>query len=330
MQVLDVEHDLAGLLLGLVDLEGDVAADHHAGQVVLGHGVDVDGADVFAHADDGAEVGGLLDLLELVGDDDDALAVLDEVVHDGDELRDLLRREGRGGLVQDQDVRAAVERLEDLDALLHADGDVLDLGVRVDGQAVALGDLDHVFARGRHVELYALGRLGAEDDVLRDGEGLDQHEVLVYHADAGRDGVAGVVHLDLFAVDQDIAGGGLEQTVELVHQRRFARAVFAEDRVDFAFVDGEIDAVIGCKIAETLDNVAHFDDGRIHVHILFCQIDRPLCKIMYSLWAPSLKELRRPPNMQRNACGVFPPRRLRETRRAASLREGGICVTQSA
>ena len=197
-------------------------------------------------------------------------------MHDVDELGDLLRGEGGGGLVEDQDVRAAVERLEDLHALLHADGDVLNFGVGVDGQPVALGDLHHIFARGGHVQLHALGGLGAEDNVLGDGEGLDQHEMLVHHADAGIDGVAGIVHVDLFPVDQDIAGGGLEQAVELVHQRRLARAVFAEDRVDFAFVDGEVDAVVGHKIAEAFDDVAHFNDGRVHVHILFCQIDRPL------------------------------------------------------
>ena len=100
----------------------------------------------------------------------------------------------------------------------------------------------------------------------------------MHHADAGVDGVAGIVHHDLFAVYKNIARGGLEQTVELVHQRRFARAVFAQNRVDFAFVDGEVDAVVGNKAAEALDNVAHFNDGRVHVHILFCQSDRPLSK----------------------------------------------------
>ena len=97
------------------------------------------------------------------------------------------------------------------------------------------------------------------------------------HADARIDGVTGVVHLDLPAVYQHIAGGGLEQAVELVHQRRLARAVLAQNRVDLAFVDGEVDPVVGDKIAEFLDDVAHFNDGRIHVHIFFCQIDRPLC-----------------------------------------------------
>ena len=278
VQILYVQHDITGGLFGLVDLESDLAADHHRGQIVFVHLFHVHGVDVLAHADDGAEVGGFLDLLELVCDDDNALAVLDKIVHDGDELRDLLRGEGGGRLIQDQDVRAAVERFQNFHALLHADGDILNLRVGVDGQSVTLGDFHHVFARRGHVQLDAPGGLCAEDDVFRDGEGLYQHEVLMYHADAGVDSVAGIVHHDLFAVNKDVAGGRLEQTVELVHQRRFARAVFAEDRVDFAFVDGEVDAVIGCKIAETLDNVAHFNDGRVHVHILFCQSDRPLSK----------------------------------------------------
>ena len=50
--------------------------------------------------------------------------------------------------------------------------------------------------------------------------------------------------------------------------------------MDFAFVDGEIDAVIGCEIAEALDNIAHLNDGRVHVHILFCQSDRPLVEVV--------------------------------------------------
>ena len=38
-------------------------------------------------------------------------------------------RQHRGGLVEDQHLGVAGERLDDLDALLHADGEVLDDGV---------------------------------------------------------------------------------------------------------------------------------------------------------------------------------------------------------
>ena len=43
------------------------------------------------------------------------------LAHDREELLRLLRREHGGRLVEDEDVGAAVERLQDLDALLLAD-----------------------------------------------------------------------------------------------------------------------------------------------------------------------------------------------------------------
>ena len=61
----------------------------------------------------------------------------DERAQHGEQLVDLLRGQHRGRLVEDQDARVAIERLEDLDALLLADADLLDDRVRVDGQAVA-------------------------------------------------------------------------------------------------------------------------------------------------------------------------------------------------
>ena len=96
---------------------------------------------------DGAAVGDGHDLVELVGDKEDALSLRREILHDLHELFDLLRREHRGGLVEDEDLIVAVEHLEDLGALLHADGDVLDDRVRIDLQAVFLRELEHLFAR---------------------------------------------------------------------------------------------------------------------------------------------------------------------------------------
>ena len=58
---------------------------------------------------------------ELVGDEDDRLPFGLEGVDDLEELSRLLRREHGRRLVEDEYLRAPVERLQDLDALLHAD-----------------------------------------------------------------------------------------------------------------------------------------------------------------------------------------------------------------
>ncbi len=55
---------------------------------------------------------------------------------DREQLVDLLRHEHRGRLVEDEDARAAVEHLHDLDPLPVAHAEVGDQASRVDGQAV--------------------------------------------------------------------------------------------------------------------------------------------------------------------------------------------------
>ena len=56
-----------------------------------------------------------------------------------EEVVGLLRRQHRRRLVQDEDVGAAIEDFEDLDALLEADGQIAGAGVGVDRQPVARG-----------------------------------------------------------------------------------------------------------------------------------------------------------------------------------------------
>ena len=95
---------------------------------------------------------------QLVGDEDDRLALVDEAAHDGEEVVDLARGEHRRRLVEDQDVGPAVQRLDELHPLLLADREVADLGVGVDVEAVAVADLADLAAGAAHVEQPVLGR----------------------------------------------------------------------------------------------------------------------------------------------------------------------------
>ena len=99
----------------------------------------------------------------------------------------------------------------------------------------------------------------AEHHVLGDGEDGDEHEVLVHHADAGVHRVAGAGEVLHDVVEQDLALVGLVQAVEHVHQRRLARAVLAEQAVDLAGLDGEVDVIVGDEGAEPLGDAAEFE-----------------------------------------------------------------------
>ena len=108
---------------GLLDPQHDLAADHERARP---SGVAPSRGTVsicLALAEDGDPVRDLEHLVQLVADEDDRLPVGLERADDREELARLLRREDGRRLVEDQDLGAAVERLQDLGALLHPDAD---------------------------------------------------------------------------------------------------------------------------------------------------------------------------------------------------------------
>ena len=68
--------------------------------------------------------------------------------------------------------------------------------------------------------------------------------------------------LHRLAVDADLAGVGLVEAVENRHQRRFSGPVLADDAVDDAALDDEIDVIVGVNRAEALVDADQFDGGR--------------------------------------------------------------------
>src|SRR5207245_3156021 len=123
-------------------------------------------------------------LLELVADEDDGLAVLDQTAKHSKQLDGLLRREHAGGLVEDEDVRAAVEHLDDLGPLLQADGQQAGQRVRIQRKAIFARQRLDVFARSPIVvEPGPDHRLAPEHDVLAHLEDRDDHGMVVSHPD---------------------------------------------------------------------------------------------------------------------------------------------------
>ena len=233
----DAEDFIRGPGLVLHDLELNRTADHHVRQLLLVGLAGVNCADVLALAQDGDAVGDLHDLIELVGDEEDAFALLGKLAHGGHKLVYLLRSEDGGRLVKDKYLIIAVEHLEDLNTLLHTDGDILDLCVEVDVQTVFLAQRLNLGARFLLLDEAELRRLRAEDDVIKDREHLDQLEMLVHHTDLERGRVVGVVYLDFHAVLAYLARLRLVQAEENAHKSGLARAVFAEQSVDLTLFE---------------------------------------------------------------------------------------------
>ena len=245
-----------------------LAADHHAGQHAL---VDLAGvlqAHQLARAHHAHAVGDRHDLVELVGDDDDRHAlVAHDAPDDPEQLVGLLGGQHGGGLVQNQHVRAPVQGLEDLHALLKSHAQGIDLRAGIDLQTEFLGEPAHRVVGGPEVvQAQLLLRLAAQCDVLRHGERAHQLEVLVHHAHAHGDGLGWALLLHPLSLDIDRAACGLVEAVEHVHQRGFARAVFAHQRKDLAGVDVQRHVVVGQHAGELHGDVLKANDGLAFRH----------------------------------------------------------------
>ena len=255
------------------------AAHHHVGQLLLVGVAGVHRAHIPALAQNGDPIRHGHDLVELVGDKQDGLALLGKAAHDVHQLVDLLGSQNGGGLVEDEDLVVAIQHLQDLHPLLHTHGDVLHLGVQVHPQAVPLGQLLDLLPGRLFLQEAQLGILRAQDDVVQDGEHVDELEVLVHHADAQRRCVIGVVDLHRLAVFADLALLRLIQAEQDGHQRGLACAVFAQQGVDLTLAQLQGDVVVGLDAGKLLGDVKHFDHilGRLlHAATYFLSFSCPL------------------------------------------------------
>ena len=197
------------------------------------------------------------DLAHLVADEDDALAFGHQLAHDGKQALHLDIRQGGGRLVQDQQLSAVVQRLQDLGALLLAHGDLRDQAIQLHVQTVLGGQLLDLLAASSPVDKQALGMLVAQNDVVKHRHGLHQHEVLVHHADAQLHRLTGRLDTNLLALQKDLTLGGLIQADQNIHQRGLTRAVFAQQRQHLAPVHGQADILVGIEAAKPLADMFH-------------------------------------------------------------------------
>ena len=127
-------------------------------------------------------------------------------------------------------------------------------------QTILFAQRKHLFARLPFLEEAHLVRLNAEDDIIQNGKALDQLEVLVHHTDVKLVCIVRVGYSDDLTIFLDRTGLRLVKTEQDAHQRRLARAVFTEQRVDLTAPELKRNIVIGLDAGELLGNVQHFND----------------------------------------------------------------------
>ena len=212
--------------LGAFDVQVHAPAHHHFGQAFLRGLGGLNGTDAVPLAKHGHAVAQAQNLVELVGDDDDGMPLIAHVAQHLEQPVRLLGGEHGGRLVQNQDVRAAVEHFDDFHRLLLRHAHFIDLFMRINLKSVLFGQGANLALHLPHVQPQLSRK--AQNDVFGCGEHIHQLKMLVNHADTQGEGVLGRADDHLAALHIDMARVRKVNAGQHVHQRRLAAAVLAQ------------------------------------------------------------------------------------------------------
>ena len=184
-----------------------------------------------------------------------------------EEALDLLARQQGRGLVEHEHAQAPAhlaleQRLHDLQAQLLPDRHVVDQDLRVERQAVPLTeDVDPGGGLRQRHPAALLRPHHAQQHVLGHGQRRHRHQVLVDHADPSVDGLARAEPRHLLAIDLHRPGVGAHRAEDDVHQGALPGAVLAEEGVDLAAEELQIDGVVGGHRVEALGDAGEPQGG---------------------------------------------------------------------
>ena len=249
--MLDLQKLVAGRVLDLWEQHADLAAGHQFDQfgfrdVAGRHRLDL--VSVAQHRD---AVGDLLDLADAMRHVDDADAGRFQL---GDQIEQLCRLgvgERGGRLVEDQQAHLGEERLGDLDHLLMGARQLRDLVIGPQIEIELADDGAGARAHRRPIEKAAGGQFTTEEQILLDRQLRHQAEFLEHRTDTDDARAVRREMDDLSALILERAGIGRIGAGDDVDQRRLAGAVFAEQHVDLAAPEVEVDAIQARRRRET-------------------------------------------------------------------------------
>ena len=258
LQVPNHQSFFASLLLGAQIVKNHVTAHHQRGNALLAGIPGAQHIHHFAAAHHAHPVADLHHFRQPVGDHDHRhVLFLDDAPDHREQFIGFLRRQNRGGFVQNQHLRARAQGLQNLHPLLQANAQIPHHIRRVHFQPVGFRQLPyHLIGLLLIVEGAPLLGFMPQQDVLRHRKAGHQLEMLMHHAHPHAHGLIWAVHRSRGqSADVDLAQRGLMQTIQQIHQRGFARAVFAHQREHFALVDAQADVVVGQRA------------GKLHAHM---------------------------------------------------------------
>ena len=230
-EVLDLEHDVARRILTRRKHVRQRPADHLADDEFVVEGIRLVRPDQPTVAHDGHLVGDLENLLDAVRDVNDGDSLAAQFSDDGEEVLDLVLREGRCRLIHDDDARVVGHCLRNLHGLNLGGRQVHDLrrGVDVHAQVIEHGLAVRIHLAVVHDPDDTIPLLGvaSQPEVLHDAALGNRQEFLLNHGNTRIQSLPGVCEADRVSFQHNLPCVRLVDAKRTFHERRLPGAVLA-------------------------------------------------------------------------------------------------------
>src|SRR5687768_8800465 len=153
----------------------------------------------------------------------------------------------------------SIKRLQQLNALLLAHRQMLDWFVWINCELELFRELPDLRRGALKIQRQICPGLRAEHDVLGDSHGLNQHEVLMDHANAERDRIVRRLDLTHVAVNKNLTAVGGVKSIGDTHRRRLPRPILTNNGVNRPRLHDNVDMIVRQYIAESFSYLSEFE-----------------------------------------------------------------------
>ena len=251
----------------LLQLQLHLMSDHEACHLTRIHICNITHGDELSAAQNRTAIRHLFDLIQLVCDQNDGLPAIPKILNDFQQGIDFLRSQHCSRLVKNQDLRLAIQHLQNLYALSRRYIQIADNLRGIHLQAVLLRQLGNLPVGLLHIHIRKqaeclLLRLHTKNNVLRNRIIADKLEMLMNHTDVQLGCIPRRNNLLLLSAHNNLTLIRLVHAEQNAHQRGFARTVFTQKCKNLSFSDLQGDIIVRDNAGKAFGDVIHLNNVR--------------------------------------------------------------------
>ena len=221
-------------------------ADHELRKLLFGRLLRCRCGDHLASAHNSHPVSDLIDLSKLMGYENYRFPLFFQPSNHVKQLVGLLRRQERRRFIQNQNVCMAIQKLDNLYTLLHPDRELINSFCRIQVKTIEVGQFQYLLLRLFLVKTEtSFCNFLSKRHIFCNAHIWDQHQFLMYHADAVCNCIGRITQMYRFSVYTKRSFIRLHKTVDCFHKCALSCTIFPKQGMNFPFSQHKVHMVIG-------------------------------------------------------------------------------------